>query len=107
MMVKDYIECAGVRVPTDWTFDDLAEALKKRNARFSNERDIKAAFQSFLDCRISLQNQIYELTRKRDSILKSMNELERDTPPRIILVDKTTTAKRDATINVEQVKGNK
>ena len=58
---SNYIECAGVRIPKNWTISNLAEALEKRGVRFTNEQDIVAAFSVFLDTRIRLQQQIREL----------------------------------------------
>lgn len=40
----DYIECAGVRVPADWSVEQLAEALSKRKIRFANEQEIMNVF---------------------------------------------------------------
>ncbi|GAI83438.1 unnamed protein product [marine sediment metagenome] len=40
----DYIECAGVRVPADWSVEQLTEALSKRKIRFANEQEIMHIF---------------------------------------------------------------
>jgi hypothetical protein len=41
---RDYVDCAGVNVPADWTVEELRWALKRRKRRFPNEKEIIAAF---------------------------------------------------------------
>lgn len=53
-----YIECAGVRIPIDWTVDKLKVALAKRKIRFPNEADIITAFGTYVDMLRDLQKSI-------------------------------------------------
>ena len=63
MIDLNYIECAGVRVPSDWSVDQLREALVKRNIRFSrvNEKEIMAVFVAAIQLKSQLENNIHEL----------------------------------------------
>ncbi len=62
-----YIECAGVRVPKDWTVDQLREALAKRNIRFQHEDEIIAVFGDALHTIGALGE---EVTRRRNELSK-------------------------------------
>ena len=57
----NYIECAGVRVPADWTIDQLRKALAKRNIRFSNEQDAIAVYGAAIEFKVELERRIDEL----------------------------------------------
>ena len=52
----DYIECAGVRVPADWSVEQLAEALIKRKIRFANEQEIMNVFGNAIRMKASLEH---------------------------------------------------
>jgi len=56
-----YIECAGVRVPADWTPDDLRAALGKRKIRFNNGEEIMAVFGDAIQLKASLERSISHL----------------------------------------------
>ena len=58
----NYIECAGVCVPSDWTIDQLRDALAKRNIRFLNERDAMVAFGEAVRMKAELEQRERELT---------------------------------------------
>jgi len=56
-----YIECAGVRVPSNWSVGQLAEALAKRKIRFNNEQEIMAVFGDAIKLKRSLEQGIQNL----------------------------------------------
>jgi len=60
-----YIECDGVRVPADWTPDDLRVALGKRKIRFKNEEEIMAVFGDAIQLKAALENAISLLKTER------------------------------------------
>lgn len=60
-----YIESAGVRVPANWTIDDLRTALGKRKIRFNNEEEIMAVFGDALQLKASLENSISHLQTEK------------------------------------------
>lgn len=70
----NYIECAGVRVPANWTIDQLRDALAKRNIRFSNEQDAIAAFGESIRLKAELERREDELTA---NIAKLSEEAQR------------------------------
>ena len=57
----NYIECVGVRVPANWTIDQLRDALAKRNIRFSNEQDAIAVYGAAIEFKVELERRISEL----------------------------------------------
>ncbi len=59
----DYIECAGVRVPSDWTVSQLREALAQRKIRFQtmHEREIMAVFGDAIQLKASLEKEVARL----------------------------------------------
>ena len=40
----DYIECAGLRVPINWTPAQLEKALSERKIKLANEKEVMAVF---------------------------------------------------------------
>ena len=60
----DYIECAGVRVPADWSIRQLREALSKRKMRFKNEKEIMNVFGDAVNLKAKLEARIHELSEK-------------------------------------------
>lgn len=57
----DYIECDGVRVPSNWTIERLRNALAKRKIRFSNEQEIIGVFGDAVQLKYSLEERIHFL----------------------------------------------
>jgi hypothetical protein len=53
-----YIECAGMRVPYNWTPDQLKRALKLRSIKLDNDADIREVFGQYLDMIRDLNSQI-------------------------------------------------
>jgi len=43
-MKQIYIECAGMRIPCNWTPDQLKRALKLRKIKLDNEAEIREVF---------------------------------------------------------------
>lgn len=62
-MPSAYIECAGVRIPADWTLDNLRAALENRKIRFANEKEVMAVFGDAIQIRNSLRMEIATLDR--------------------------------------------
>ena len=58
----DYIECAGVRVPADWTVEELSKALAERKIRFNskNETEIMAVFGNAIELKRVLEVRLNE-----------------------------------------------
>lgn len=75
-LMPDYVECGGVRIPTNWTIPELLAALQKRNVRFTNESDIQAAFQVFHDTKSRLYEQIEALTKHDAQLASKTKQLE-------------------------------
>ena len=76
----NYIECAGVRVPSDWSVEQLAEALAKRKIRFANEKEIMSVFGDAIRLKSSLENEISRLqaeVAKWDRYVKEKQEKAR------------------------------
>ena len=73
----NYIECAGVRVPSDWSVDQLREALSKRNIRFSNEEDIMVVFGKSIQLKASLEEQISTLQAEVTRLDKYVKEKQK------------------------------
>lgn len=61
MINIDYIQCDGVRVPSDWSVDQLGEALAKRKIRFHNEREIMRVFGEAILLKATLETIIHKL----------------------------------------------
>ena len=57
-MKQIYIECAGMRIPYNWTPRQLQHALRLRNIKLDNEADINEIFGLYLDIINSLNGQI-------------------------------------------------
>lgn len=68
MMQKDYIECAGVRVPADWNLEQLRAALLKRKIRFQNEAEIMSVFGEAIELKAKLEKAIDELENKKKQL---------------------------------------
>jgi hypothetical protein len=66
-MKQIYIECAGMRVPYNWTPDQLKRALKLRKIKLDNEAEIREVFGQYLDMIRDLNNQI--ITKRRELYL--------------------------------------
>jgi len=64
----DYIECAGVRVPADWTFQKLRDALAGRKIRFANEQEIANVFGKAVLLKFKLQSEIDGLVKQRQEL---------------------------------------
>jgi len=60
-MNLDYIECAGVRVPVDWSMEQLRSALAKRKIRFANENEIMSVFGNAVQMKAVLEKEISHL----------------------------------------------
>ena len=71
-----YIECAGVRVPSDWSVDQLQEALAKRKIRFqkAHEKEIMAVFGEAIQLKASLEKNIHNLNAEVARLEKYVNE---------------------------------
>ena len=69
MVDLNYIECAGVRVPSDWSIDQLREALAKRKIRFQmmHEKEIMAVFGDAIQLKASLER---DISRLHDEVVK-------------------------------------
>ena len=77
-MTINYIECAGVRVPENWTVDALRRALAKRNIRFSNrnEEEIMAVFGNAIMLKKQLEHDIDALKKKKALLILNLGKLE-------------------------------
>jgi len=73
----DYIECAGIRVPFDWSVEQLAEALSKRKIRFENEQEIMNAFGNALRMKASLKSEISRLQAEETKLTHYIHERQR------------------------------
>ncbi len=60
----DYIECAGVRVPSNWKIKQLASALEKRKIRFNNEQEIMNVFGHAIHLQAELEARDHELRKE-------------------------------------------
>lgn len=58
---RNYIECAGFRIPSDWSVEELAQALERRKIRFRNEEEIISVFGNALRLKSSLEKDISRL----------------------------------------------
>lgn len=68
----DYIVCAGVAVPADWTVEELKKILAKRQIRFRHEEELMKVFGKALLLKRSLQDQIRELEEKKAKLTALM-----------------------------------
>ena len=71
-----YIECAGVRVPANWTVEQLRTALAKRSIRFAtkNEEEILRVFGEAIGLKASLEKEILQL---QSTLIKLKRDVER------------------------------
>lgn len=53
-----YIECAGLRIPRDWTPYDLQKALEKRNIRLDNEDDVMEVYGHSIAIKFEIDKEI-------------------------------------------------
>ena len=60
----NYIECSGVRVPSDWNIKTLEMALMKRKIRFQNEKEIMAVFGEAVNLKSNLEEAIRALRKE-------------------------------------------
>ena len=58
MPEANYIECMGVRVPADWSVEQVAASLVKRHIRFSNEAEIMRVFGEALCLKAALEHEV-------------------------------------------------
>ena len=74
-----YIECAGVRVPGNWTIGQLREALAKRKIRFEqmHEAEIIAVFGDAVGLKARLERQIDILKDEISKLDKRIKEKEK------------------------------
>ena len=70
----NYIKCAGVRVPSNWSLDQLREALAKRDIRFLNEDEITAVFGRAIELKASLEANITQLQAELARLEKLVQE---------------------------------
>jgi len=73
----DYIECAGVRLPADWSVEQLTEALSKRKIRFANEQEIMNAFGNAIWMKASLESEISRLHAEETKLTHYIHERQR------------------------------
>jgi len=64
-MKQIYIECAGLRIPYDWTPDQLERALERRRIKLDNKADIISVFSDYLNIIITLS---YDIHNKRKEL---------------------------------------
>jgi len=78
MFDLNYIECAGVRVPSDWSVKQLREALAKRNIRFieAHEREIMAVFGDAILLKASLEDSIATLRQEKAKLIADISTLK-------------------------------
>jgi predicted nucleic acid-binding Zn-ribbon protein len=76
MEIPKYITSAGVRVPANWTVEDLGKALAKRKITFSNEREIMDVFGDALRVKEQLEKAIEQLTRETTRLSSDVRHLE-------------------------------
>jgi hypothetical protein len=76
-MKQIYIECAGMRIPYNWTPEQLKFALRRRKIKLDNEAEIRYVFGHYIDMIRDLNNQIlikqrelYLLPAKSETIFK-------------------------------------
>ena len=72
----NYIECASVRVPANWSLDMLQKTLKKRKIRFHNEEDILAVFGTAIKLKKDLELAVQDLRKELISLQDSKRILE-------------------------------
>jgi len=73
----NYIECAEVRIPSNWSVDQLRVALGKRKIRFSNEKELMSVFGEAIKLKSQLEDNIHELRTeitKWDGYVKERKE---------------------------------
>jgi len=68
----DYIECAGVRVPANYSLKELRVALKKRGIAFANEGEIQRVFGEAIELKRKLQTSIRELEAREAELSTSV-----------------------------------
>ena len=56
--IEKYIECAGMRLPMNWSVHQLAEALAERKIRLSNEEEVMEAFGDSIVLKYQLEREI-------------------------------------------------
>jgi len=74
----DYIECAGVRVPEDWTIEQLRSALERRNIRFrkANEEEIMRVFGEAVVLKQKLGKEIDALKNEKAKLIVNIGKLK-------------------------------
>jgi hypothetical protein len=97
-MKQIYIECAGMRIPYNWTPRHLELALMLRNIKLDNEAEIREIFGQYLDMIRDLNNQI--ATKRRELYLlpaeKTVSEtLYKPAPVIPMPTDRSHKANRD------------
>lgn len=71
-MTLDYIECAGVKVPEDWSIEQLRSALGKRKIRFQSEGEILRVFGEAVMLKRQLEQETQSLKEEIQSSKKEI-----------------------------------
>jgi len=74
---QNYIECAGVRIPSDWSVEQLAQALERRKIRFRNEEEIMAVFGDAIRLKSSLEKAISRLRTEVTKLDRHIKERQK------------------------------
>ena len=74
----EYIECDGVRVPSDWTVEQLREALAKRKIRFFNEQEVIGVFGKAVLLKKELENSIEKLQNEKALLLLDITKIQNE-----------------------------
>jgi len=77
METPKYIISAGVRVPANWTVEELGKALAKRKIAFTNEKEIMDAFGDALRIKEQLESAIEQLRGEKTRISFDVASLDR------------------------------
>lgn len=79
MLDLNYIECAGVRVPANWTVEQLREALTKRRMRFTtlHEKEIMEVFGNAILLKKGLEQNIDKLKTELERLQGLVKERTR------------------------------